>query len=188
MVKDVNPFGSSRPGLATYRGAERRLPPPTFTASGGVLYFTAADGQTGIELWRTDGTEPGTWQVANINDRPRAGGSGRDRSSNPAWLVSLHSDLFFAAEDGTSDIELWRSDGTPAGTRRVKNINSEHSSFPSELTRFKQRVYFSAVTSGRGRELWRTDGARAGTHLFRDINPGRHPSSPYRFAVMRTSE
>jgi ELWxxDGT repeat protein len=153
---------------------------------GGVLYFTAADGQTGVELWRTAGTDPGTWQVANVNERPRPGSAGRDRSSNPAWLVPLHGDLLFAAKDSSSDIELWRSDGTPAGTRRVKNINRVDSSYPSALARFKGRVYFSAVTAGRGRELWRTDGTHDGTHLFQDIYPGPHSSSPYGFVSMLT--
>ena len=71
-------------------------------------FFSADDGATGRELWRTDGFEAGTQRVKDIN--PGAG------SSNPESLTTLGQRLIFAATDGAGDRELWISDGTSAGT------------------------------------------------------------------------
>jgi ELWxxDGT repeat protein len=56
-----------------------------------------------------------TKRVKDINR-----GSG---GSNPHELTNVGGRAFFAADDGTSGIELWISDGTAPGTRRVKNIH-----------------------------------------------------------------
>jgi ELWxxDGT repeat protein len=37
--------------------------------------------------------------------------------------VKVRGTLFFAADDGTRGSELWRSDGTTAGTRLVRGID-----------------------------------------------------------------
>jgi large repetitive protein len=184
MVEDLNATGSSFPGQVGYFRPIRRQPPLSFASIGGMLYFTANDGQTGMELWSTDGTPDSAMQVANINTRARDSGPG-DRSSKPAWLASLDGRLLFAASDGSAGMELWRTDGTTGGTVRVKDIDKSGASYPNGLTRFRGRVYFEAGTLPKGRELWRTDGTRAGTELVEDINPGSHSSSPTGFAVLR---
>ena len=89
--------------------------PATFTRSGAYTYFAAGDflgtnedGEAIVdyELWRTDGTDIGTQEVANIN---ASGGS------SPSGLTDLGGTLFFSADDGTNGAELWTSDSTGAG-------------------------------------------------------------------------
>ena len=70
--------------------------------------------------------------------------------------------------------ELWKSDGTAAGTTLVKNIRpgSGTSSSPRELTNVNGTLFFVADDGVTGQELWKSDGTAAGTVLVRDIHPG----------------
>ena len=71
--------------------------------------------------------------------------------------------------------ELWKSDGTAAGTVLVKDIVTTSyyygsSSYPSGLTAVGGTLFFTAVTRDTGTELWKSDGTAAGTVLVKDIN------------------
>jgi ELWxxDGT repeat protein len=72
-----------------------------------------------------------------------------------------------------TNVELWRSDGTAAGTARLADIApGDPSSEPSELVGVNGLLFFSAYDSAHGRELWRSDGTPQGTTLVKDIAPG----------------
>lgn len=45
-------------------------------------------------------------------------------SARRAYLTNVHGTLFFAADDGVTGFELWKSDGSEAGTVRVADIAS----------------------------------------------------------------
>jgi ELWxxDGT repeat protein len=80
--------------------------------------------------------------------------------------------LYFAATDGTRGTELWRSDGTAAGTFIVKDIRpGANGSGPAQLTSHQGALYFVADDGTSGRELWRSDGTAAGTALVKDVDP-----------------
>jgi ELWxxDGT repeat protein len=62
-----------------------------------------------------------------------------------------------------SAAELWKSDGTYAGTMRVKQIRKgSNSSAPKSFTNVNGTVYFVA-DNGTGNELWKTNGTLSGT-------------------------
>lgn len=93
--------------------------------------------------------------------------------------VTLNNEVYFAANDGVHGEELWKSDGTAAGTMMLDDINpGPGSSNPADLTVVGNSIYFAANDGVHGTELWITDGTTAGTKMVADINPGAASSNP----------
>ncbi len=143
--------------------------PSDFLGVSGITYFTANDGVHGTELWKTDGTASGTHLVKDIH----AGtGSGAylhyskmyywrgDGSWKPA---ALGKTLFFQGQTSAGGYEIWKTDGTAAGTVMVKDINpGAASGYFYYGCVLGNQVYFFAH-DGSGYALWKTDGTAAGT-------------------------
>lgn len=144
-----------------------------------VFFVTAA---SGLQLWQSDGTAAGTVLVksfgpmASVHDVvPFFGPS----VSLPFRRVVIGNTLYFALDDGVHGSELWKTDGTEAGTQMVKDINpGAGGSDPQWLTAYNGRLYFSADDGTDGRELWTSDGTPQGTYMVSDINPGAGSSNP----------
>src|SRR5207247_10380157 len=95
-------------------------------------------------------------------------------SSSPRQFVEAGGIVFFTADDGVNGIELWRTDGTPAGTMLVKDIDPLASSRPSSLVDFNGTLFFAASYFSAGQKLFQSDGTAAGTVPVKDVNvPGR---------------
>ncbi len=91
-------------------------------------------------------------------------------ASFPTDPVVIGDYAYFAADNGTSGAELWKTDGTPTGTSLVKDICPGPSgSNPQFLTNVNGTLYFRASDGLSGDELWKSDGTPAGTVLVRDI-------------------
>jgi ELWxxDGT repeat protein len=138
--------------------------PVNLTAVNDTLFFGAADGVHGRELWKSDGTADGTVLVKDINTTGYASGIRYAQ----AW-ANVNSTLFFGASDGLHGDELWKSDGTAAGTVMVKDISpgEYNSSIPGNFTAFGNLLLFTATLQDR--ELWASDGTEAGTVLVKDL-------------------
>lgn len=76
--------------------------------------------------------------------------------------------------------ELWRTDGTASGTKRVLDLRAgPQSSNPRQFTLFQsQWLVFQATTDEFGTELYKTNGTAAGTIQIEDIWRGPRSSSP----------
>jgi ELWxxDGT repeat protein len=78
-----------------------------------------------------------------------------------------------------NDYELWKSDGTEAGTERVTDIKSGiDGSDPSFLTNKNGKLFFSANDGTHGAELWMSDGTESGTVMVADLFDGKDGSDP----------
>lgn len=139
-----------------------------------LVFFVANDGKTGLELWKSNGTDAGTTLVKDIN--PIVNGS-VNQPSTPTQLVAVGDKLFFVATDGVNGRELWRTDGTAAGTFMVKNITANGDSDIREITDVNGLACFSFDNGVNGRELWVSDGTAAGTFLVPQDLTGDDSSS-----------
>jgi ELWxxDGT repeat protein len=143
--------------------------PPVMVHAGDFLFLTLNDGEHGWELWRSDGTDSGTTLVKDIFP---GSSNGIDPQFGHTQLLVVDGVLYLAADDATNGIELWRSDGTEAGTWLVSDIDAgESGSKPSGFVEMNGLLYFTAITDQAGRELWRSDGTAAGTWMVKDVNP-----------------
>jgi len=181
QVADINKINGSTQEVDLHKN--RGSSPTSLTVFDGQLFFTAKDGSSGAELWKTDGTGGvgnGTTQVADINE---SGGS------YPRKFTVFKGQLFFTADDGSTGRELWKSDGTGGvgnGTTQVTDINENDSSlqtkrfFPGGLKVFDGELFFSPDDKSSSFELWKTDGTGGvgnGTTQVADISKDEDSSS-----------
>ena len=101
------------------------------------------------------------------------------KSSNPGPVIEVNGTLYFSAYDDNNGVELWKSDGTAAGTVLVRDIRTGlNGSTPQLSTNVNGTLYFRANDGSNGNELWKSDGTSAGTVLVRNIRSGLSSSDP----------
>ncbi len=143
MIKDIN------------AGNNSSNPTGPFKEMDGFVYFSANDGVHGYELWRTDGTESGTTMVKDIHQGENGSLSwGSTAHWHGEYALVHNGHLYFSANDGENGEELWRTDGTDAGTNLIVDANSgESGSWPWWLVSVGDKVYFTSW-DGDQRQLW----------------------------------
>lgn len=163
QVKDINltavnpPLSGSSPKFMTIMNNE--------------VYFQADDGITGAELWKSDGTAPGTELLMNIGIS--------DNGSNPIDFTALQDLVVFSAEHDSLGRELYVYNSINGTSTLLKDIYAgATSSNPTNLIKQGNYILFSAENGTDGNELWRTDGTAQGTILLKDITAGASSSSP----------
>jgi ELWxxDGT repeat protein len=93
--------------------------------------------------------------------------------------------MYLSATSAATGLELWKTDGTVAGTVLVKDIqDGAYGSGVRNLTNVNGTLFFSADDGVGGYELWKSDGTSAGTTLVSDIQRGRGGSSPSNFVAL----
>ncbi len=175
LVRDINPM----PGNL---GSE----PHDFVTVGARSVFVATDGQ-GSELHATDGTAAGTLRLADLCPGPCD--SVILRFAETPGLYFFVRFRYLEPEDRRR--ELWATDGSVGGTRRVASgadiveANRDDRLWVEEA-RTGGRLYFVWNDGVSGAELWSSDGTAAGTARVADLRPGREGSRPRSFAVWRS--
>ena len=190
--------------------AEVVLPVAAACGAGGVVFpwrgfgfFVGGFDSADRGLWRTDGTAAGTirlstqiaWPAAVFGSRLFLYGGGVLTSDGepgdptpleiPAGvyaIVAAESGVFVLTGDSRSASELWKTDGTPAGTVRLGVWHSVYRA--DDLVASGGRAFFVATDPDHGRELWTSDGTPEGTRMVLDVAPGPADSSPANLTVI----
>ncbi len=183
-----------------------------FTASSPTLSMVPPNGTSFIDITFAPSTPgPSIASLSIANDDPDANpliidltGNALDTHSGITFIGDLNSVTAGVAINSTASVplamdtyvlfagnspldgnEMWRTDGTVAGTYPLTNLTpSTNTVTPTNLTRVGNRAFFSANDGISGTELYVTDGTIAGTQLVRDINPGLSSSSPSNLTVL----
>jgi ELWxxDGT repeat protein len=150
----------------------------SLTVLGSKLFFVVTDAAHGRDLWVTNGTEAGTRLVKDLTPA----------DSYPYALKAVGGRLLFfryLPETPTTPEhhELWRTDGTAAGTVLVKDLGPGTSLSVYQAV-VKNTLFFVLTDLAHGTELWKTDGTAAGTGLVKDIVPGTGGSYPGELRVL----
>lgn len=136
----------------------------------------------GLELWKSDGTLAGTSMVKDIYVGTASGCveayksdyvPDRGIKALANRIVPLGDYVYFLANDGSTGYELWKSNGTSAGTTRVLDIYSgAQSGWPAWMTVMNNKLYFAARNGSDGDKLMRYDplNHQLGAQLVADIN------------------
>jgi ELWxxDGT repeat protein len=183
--------------------------PQNFVAASGTLFFLAFDQNNFFDkLWASDGTGPGTHEVAsNLEANP------------PVALGASGSVAFTAFNLSPRGFGIWVSDGTTAGTYQAGALPSSSTdavgvvgataffelfdfqtrreelwksdgttsgtgfvtaiAFTTGFTASGNKLFFVANDGTHGEELWASDGTAAGTGMVADIDPGPGSSNPF---------
>ena len=126
---------------------------------------TKANNTFFTDPWVTDGTSGGTQLLKQIFPDPYGG-------SYPEGGVKLGSSFIFTASDVDGDRELYITDGTPASTTKITDINSTGDADALLFDSINGKVVFTANDGTNGNELWATDGTSGGTVMIKDFSLG----------------
>jgi ELWxxDGT repeat protein len=156
----------------TLNGTFMAVDYPVANWSGGIIsyngwiYFSGGYngvGQPGTELCKTDGTQVNTLMVKDIYLG--------FNSSNPSDYIAVNGNLFFLANDGVNERQLWKTDGTTSGTQLVKIFSSGYFYEPKaphdNLLYFARKSYANSTIV---QELWKTDGTEINTVLVHQFD------------------
>lgn len=150
--------------------------PANLITVGASLFFTADDGAHGRELWKTDGTPGGTAFIKDLATSVVDVDAEVPATADTLFdaFAVVGTTLYFTADDGVHGNELWKSNGTAAGTVLVKDITAavedpygygvvNEGTLISELTPAGSLLYFAVDDYSGMRSLWKSNGTVAGT-------------------------
>lgn len=164
MVKDI------RTGV---NGSE----PNYFRSANGILYFsvlTSLSPAVTFSLWKSDGTEAGTVEIAGGYANP------------PFPICSLNGAILFGTINTQPApvglrFDLYKTDGTPESTISSGQVVASDVGVLRDGAVLNGEYYFHAYSAPHGYNIWKTDGSAAGTLMIKAIRSGYYTGSWVRY-------
>ena len=160
-----------------YPGAISSAPRYFSAMPGGKVFFAAFDDTGGrSDPWVSDGTPAGTFQLKKMGvayPPPSPFTTYYSSYSDFLGFTQVGATTLFAGTDSAHGTELWKTNGTTAGTMLVKDIvpgAGGSLSTASYFTVLNGKLVFTATTAA-GYNLWTSDGTDTGTHMIIDLEP-----------------
>ena len=138
------------------------------------LFFTVQENHADVnkQLWVSNGESGGTYLVKNFSS------FSINAAVNIGYKNSAIIDdvIYFAAHEKETGRELWKSDGTEAGTQMIKdltpgqNLRFDSLAASSDLRNFfsfQNQVYF-IKRNYENNQIWLTDGTEEGTRIINE--------------------
>lgn len=139
----------------------------------GKVVFSATEPVAGREVWVSDGSLAGTQRLGDFDPGTANGNDGHNVRA--AWLGGA---LWFSSRAPGLGYELYRSDGTPAGTVLARDLwPGPESSGPRPLGEVNGSILFSASAPSIGVELWKATPPATAPTLLAEFHPERPESS-----------
>lgn len=142
LLKDINPSTSSNFLPSLQKGS---------AILNNELYFIINDdAYTGVEIWKTDGTEAGTVKVSNFI------------KGKISKLTAVGNYLFFLAKNDDT-FQVWKTDGTANGMVLIKEILNQWNSATFEGKCNNTFIFTIQPAVTNDSRVWRSDGTADGT-------------------------
>lgn len=168
LIKDINTDGFFDKGSLAKINGNYFLP----VKGNKVVFFANTDGDPYEEQpYVTDGTTAGTTLLNSTLYTALTKSHAHDPKNGLVYF-SARKDVQVSSK---ADTELWVTDGTTTGTKKVKDIEpGDESSEPKDLTVANGLVYFTCdYGSFVKRGLWVSNGTDAGTIQLSDKIPNK---------------
>ena len=163
LVKNIDPTP-----LVSESDGRGRSYPKNLTRLGNVVVFVADNGTQGYELWKTDGTTPGTVMVIDLY----AGSTQGAWSSAGGWYPVGDYIFFIGKTAANPAYRTFVTDGTAAGT----HDGGDQLGPSVERAYLDGWFYYPGGSVSLGTELWFTDLTMRS--LFANLAPGSASSNP----------
>jgi|GEM_PF-3875405 len=130
----------------------------------GILYFVAYSEGSGHEVWRSDGTEEGTYMLGESI-------KGDNYTTYPCNLTNSGGSLWFGLKAFNPVAGIFRYDGLDLVQVSSAMLSKNNQQSQNNFVWYNDYVYFAAGDAANNMHVWRSTGGSASAELFFQTNP-----------------
>lgn len=163
-------------GTQLVKGELSIMNTPSFEGSANNLFFFTfqPDGSNDSRVWRSDGSEAGTFP---LTEEISGNGAGPSGTSDLTQYIVYKDELYFVARSSHlfsyyNNTGIIKTDGSLEGTQPVMGVHDGYNRLidVAAVIEVNQKLYFSFFETNYNRLfIWETDGTPAGSSSIYDV-------------------